>query len=65
MRIHAGGAKAKALTKIDSVDQGQRLEDRIRLDTVVVLAVTDDDFAYGNREIKIDLRGEYMRKQET
>ena len=40
-----GRPEAKALPRSDSDDQGRRLEDRTRLDTVVVLAVNDIDSA--------------------
>lgn len=36
-----GRSEAKALPKHESVDQGRRLENRTRLDTVVVPAVND------------------------
>jgi len=38
-----GRPEAKALPRRESVDQGRRLEDRTRLDTVVVPAVNDVD----------------------
>ena len=39
----SGRSKAKALLRCDFDDQGRRLEDRTRLDTVVVPAVNDID----------------------
>lgn len=38
-----GAAEAKALARGESDDKGRRLEDRRRLETVVVLAVNDAD----------------------
>lgn len=39
-----GRTEAKALLRYNFDDQGRRLEDRTRLDTVVVPAVNDVDF---------------------
>lgn len=38
-----GATEAKALARSKSDDKGRRLEDRRRLETVVVLAVNDAD----------------------
>lgn len=38
-----GATEAKALARGESDDKGRRLEDRRRLETVVVLAVNDAD----------------------
>ena len=51
-----GATEAKALARGEFDDKGRRLEDRRRLETVVVLAVNDADavvpFFYGDAEEK-------------
>lgn len=64
-----GATEAKALTRGESDDKGRRLEDRRRLETVVVLAVNDADavergqFASRKRNL-VGPWGEYTRKRE-
>ncbi len=61
-----GVTEAKALVKSESDDQGRRLEDRRRLETVVVPAVNDAntvvEIARQKRNL-VGLWGEYARKR--
>lgn len=54
MVTRLGATEAKALARGKSDDKGRRLEDRRRLETVVVLAVNDADVVvlFGNAREK-------------
>lgn len=60
-----GATEAKALARDESDDKGRRLEDRRRLDTVVVLAVNDADAVASKAprtRNQVGPWGEYARK---
>lgn len=64
-----GATEAKALARGEFDDKGRRLEDRRRLETVVVLAVNDADavvpFCMATRKRnRVGPWGEYARKRE-
>ena len=67
MVTRLGATEAKALARGKFDDKGRRLEDRRRLETVVVLAVNDADvvvpWATQERNL-VGPWGEYARKRE-
>lgn len=63
-----GVTEAKALARGESDGKGRRLEDRRRLETVVVLAVNDADVVVPGmatrKRNRVGPWGEYTRKRE-